>query len=136
MNKLRRRIILGFAAAGAALSIPGLTGALEKQASSLQVLSQRLANLVARRRSGAEVGRAYLAAGGLRSESSATALADSIARDLGIRPSEFRSIPDRTLRSMLNARVRKDFEQEKVIIVSGWMLSRTEARIYALTTLT
>lgn len=39
------------------------------------------------------------------------------------------------LNEFVQARIRKDFEDERVVLVEGWVLSQTEARLYALASL-
>jgi len=39
------------------------------------------------------------------------------------------------LNEFVQTRIRKDFEVERVVLVDGWILSQTEARLYALASL-
>ena len=42
---------------------------------------------------------------------------------------------ERALRSLLQERIRRDFADEKIVTLEGWMLSVTEARLCALAAL-
>jgi hypothetical protein len=96
-------------------------------------LGVRLTELLGRRDSARVVGREYLrsTSGGLSSRE----LVDAITSELpGGR--EAASAASRSeLHEMLAARVRKDFEDELTVNLRGWIVSRTEARLCALTAL-
>ena len=96
-------------------------------------LGLRLTELLEHRGSARVVGREYLrgASGGL----SARDLVDAITSGLpGGR--EAASAASRSeLQQLLAARVRKDFEDELTVNLRGWIVSRTEARLCALTAL-
>ena len=95
--------------------------------------AERLAGLLAHRDSARVVGTAYLDR--VPSEASASRLVDRIAADLPEGRRTVRDASDDELRSLLAASVRSDFEQDRIVEVDGWVLSPTEARLYALTTL-
>jgi hypothetical protein len=84
----------------------------------------RVLALVPRRRSAARVGRAFLARH--PAEADEAALIGFLAR--GMDPEGTRSAAQHRLRD----RVRADFARGDTVQVQGWILSLTEARLYAL----
>jgi hypothetical protein len=94
---------------------------------------QRLAGLFAHRESARAVGRAYLSAGARAA--SVPALVASIAAELPRGRATLRQASDDELRGLLSARIRADFETDRTVDVHGWLLSSTEARLYALAAL-
>jgi hypothetical protein len=96
-------------------------------------LAERLAGLIAHRDSARAVGRAYL--DGVPEESSVSRLVDRIAADLPEGRRTVRDASEADLRQLLAASIRSDFEQDRIVEVDGWVLSPTEARLYALTAL-
>ena len=95
--------------------------------------AERLVGLLTQRDSARVVGRAYLDR--VPAESSASGLVDRIAAGLPDGRRAVRDASDGELRALLAASIRSDFEQGRVVDVDGWVLSPTEARLYALTTL-
>ena len=94
---------------------------------------ERLAGLLAHRDSARVVGKAYL--DHVPGESSVSRLVERISADL---PEGRRTVLDASddeLRTLLAASIRSDFEDDRIVEVDGWVLSPTEARLYALTTL-
>jgi hypothetical protein len=96
-------------------------------------LGLRLTELLEHRGSARVVGREYLR--GTSGNPSARDLVDAISSGLpGGR--EAASAASRSeLQEMLAARVRKDFDEELTVNLRGWIVSRTEARLCALTAL-
>jgi hypothetical protein len=92
----------------------------------------RLAELLTHRDSARVVGKAYLER--VPAEASASRLVDQVAAALPAGHRALREASDADLRSLLEARIRADFEDGKVVDVDGWVLAPTEARLYALTT--
>lgn len=94
----------------------------------------RLVGVLDHAASAAAVGRAYLRAHPEEAEP------DRLVRELsaGIRCQG--CDPDRAertrLRAAIAARIRADFAASRVVQVDGWVLSRTEARLYGLAALT
>lgn len=96
-------------------------------------VAERLAGLLTHRDSARVVGSAYL--GSAPAESSISRLVDRIAADLPGGRRTVREASDDELRALLAASIRSDFEDDRVVEVDGWVLSPTEARLYALTAL-
>lgn len=95
--------------------------------------AERLVGLFSHRASAEAIGSAYLAR--VPSEAAVGHLVDMIAAEL---PGGRRTVleaSDDELRSILLERVRTDFEQDRIVDVGGWVLSPTEARLYALASL-
>jgi hypothetical protein len=96
--------------------------------------AERLARLLRHRESARAVGQAYLDR--VPRETSAAQLVDHLAAELPAGNQTLREASDSDLRSLLAASIRSDFENDRVVDVNGWVLSPTEARLYALATLT
>ena len=96
-------------------------------------VAERLAGLIAHRDSARVVGRAYLDE--VPAESSVSRLVDRIVADLPEGRRSLRDASDADLRQLLAASIRADFEHDRIVEVEGWVLSPTEARLYALTAL-
>ncbi len=129
---LRRRGFLGLAAAAGAVAAVPLRPWRALVAVRTPPLAVRLARLLDDRGAAAEVGAAYLAtAPGERS-------GRVLVRHLRTALAPAGAVPghDRDLRVLLDAAVRHDFEVGAVCRVDGWVLSRTEARLAALTAVT
>jgi hypothetical protein len=78
------------------------------------------------------LGRAYRAA--YPAEAVAATLSRLLCLDLGLADApDSRSVPDRQeLLAALDARVRAQFSAGQTVVVQGWVLARTEARLCAL----
>jgi hypothetical protein len=117
--------------AGAA-SWPGLALARPKASPDAGVeLSARLLGLFPDRARVAAIGAACLDALPAN-ERSVAQLIDAIAAAAGCDA----AMSEAALRAQLADRVRQDFATGAVISVDGWLLSATEARLYALAMLT
>jgi hypothetical protein len=62
-------------------------------------------------------------------------MAAAIARDAGIEPGGAAARDPLRLRRALALRTRRDFAEGRTVRVEGWILSRTEARLYAIASL-
>ena len=94
-------------------------------------LAERLAGLMVHRESARVVGSAYLDR--VPSESSAGRLVERISAGLPEGRRTLLAASDAELRALLSEAIRSDFEADRVVDVDGWILSPTEARLYALT---
>lgn len=122
----RRRVLL--AALGLATSVaigPRAIGLFLERLAAANDLAQALRELVPHRESAARLGRAYLAS--VPAEASSTRL---VALILGA-PTR------RTGREAAHvaSRIQTEFDAGRVVNVAGWILSPTEARLYALSAL-
>ena len=93
--------------------------------------AERLAGLFSHRESAAAVGSVYLALA--PGEAKVSYLVEAISAGL---PQGRRTVLEANtdeLRAFLLERVRIDFEADRIVEVGGWVLSNTEARLYALT---
>ena len=95
-------------------------------------VAERLAGLLTHRDSARVVGRAYLER--VPGES-VSRLVDRIAAGLPGGRRTVRDASEADLRLLLAASIRSDFEQDRIVEVDGWVLSPTEARLYALAAL-
>lgn len=93
-------------------------------------LPERLAGLVRRRAEARILGRAYL--GDHPEEANPTTLARLICAPAG---EPARPLDASDLRTAVSGRVRGDFHEGRTVALHGWILSVTEARLYALTVL-
>jgi hypothetical protein len=80
------------------------------------------------------IGTAYLARFG--DEASASRLATLILSSLSLSEDELARRNDQTLRADLASLWRRDFEHGQTTEIGGWILSRNEARLCALSALT
>lgn len=76
------------------------------------------------------VGLAYLAH--FPDEREPLTLTQLILGGLALTEAEAEMLRDGNLRARVAARLRAEFGQGRIAVVGGWILSRTEARLYAL----
>lgn len=127
--KMRRRTFLIAAAGlGASLAWRSVSSWPFLPASSSP--SQRLAGLLAHTESARVVGREYLRA--IPAEGSRAALTTRIAARLPGGLETVETASDRRLRELLLRATLADFEHERTVLLDGWVLSQTEARLCAL----
>jgi hypothetical protein len=137
--RLSRRLALiaigsaGVAAVGAAVGLPRFLERCHRRGPLN--LAARLGEMFEGRRAAAAVGMAYLKQPRNGSERNAAVLAGLIAQGLEESESELARLDDASFRSLLKKRVAADFEGEHVVTVSGCLLSRTEARLCAMSVL-
>lgn len=93
----------------------------------------RLVSLLTHVENARVVGHAYLRAFPL--ERSADGLVEGIASGLPGGHGALRTSSDDELRRAVSTAIRDDFAREADVTVQGWILSRTEARLYALAAL-
>lgn len=96
--------------------------------------AERLVSLLTHVESARAVGKAYLRA--FPGEGSVAGLVDGIASGVPDGRAGLRRASDDGLRGALSASIRADFAREDSVTVRGWILSKTEARLYALAVLT
>jgi hypothetical protein len=129
----RREFLALAAAAGAALLAAEQAGAPMPWARQHDRLVPRLLGVFQHTESARVVGKEYLRA--YPHEADASQLADTIAAAV---PGGARAIlgaPAAELRALLDHTTRADFAAERVVTLQGWILSATEARLYALAAL-
>lgn len=93
----------------------------------------RLATLFAHAPSTHAIGRVYLRQ--VPAEGDVPTLARLIAASLSTGPAALARMSDAALRHGIAQRIRQDFADGRIVDVDGWLLSVTEARLYAVTTL-
>jgi hypothetical protein len=93
----------------------------------------RLAGVLTRTDSAKVVGQAYLDA--VPEEASLPLLVDLISQGIPGGRRTIRGESSDRLRGLLVDRIGVDFEQGHVLSVRGWLLSRTEVRLYSLVAL-
>jgi hypothetical protein len=86
--------------------------------------------LIPHRASARLLGRAYLAE--TPEEASPPLLACCIGEACGAEPGMLAALPEPALRRTLADAVRRDFARGDTVVVRGWVLARSEARLYAL----
>jgi hypothetical protein len=123
--KIKRRVFLGsLFLMGAASLPPRRAGATLGGAPA----AERLVALLRHRDSAKRVGCEYLKA--RPKEACAANLLAQLTRDL-----KLQALSDPDLRAHFNKRSKADFSARRVVKLDGWILSETEARLCALTTL-
>jgi hypothetical protein len=80
------------------------------------------------------IGREYLLSAS--DEADRQKLTALICRDRALVLQHLQHKQNLELRKFIQMRIREDFEDEDIAFVNGWMLARTEARLYALASLT
>jgi hypothetical protein len=95
--------------------------------------AERLAGLFAHTDSARRVGEAYLRT--FPDEASIPRLLDRIERRLPGGSRTVREASERTLRALVTDGIREDFRHERSVLVHGWILAETEARLCALAAL-
>ena len=93
-------------------------------------LHARLSGLLRHTDSARIVGREYLHR--YPQEATVPGLLDLIAADGTGRQAALSRVADAELRALLDHEMRRDFSDEKVVQLQGWILSVTEARLCAL----
>ena len=137
-----RRHFLAAALAGVGLvalraiplpSVPSSATSSSATSSATSSSAMRLAGLFARGQSAPRIGRVYLRqAPGERDATTLVRLvAGSLAVDVGALP----RMDGGALRQRIERRIRQDFAESRTTSVEGWVLSVTEARLYAVTAL-
>lgn len=92
--------------------------------------AERLVRALSSPESAAQLGRAYLATA--PHERSEARLVDRITGGLPGGYAGLRTVDDKQLKSCLAQRLSADFATADTVTVDGWVISRTEARLYAL----
>jgi hypothetical protein len=129
----RRRFLVAVGGAAAALAVraePWRAVVAVRARSDAEHLVSALDHLESAR----VVGRAYLREH--PRERSVAGLVDGITSDLPGGRATVGGASEAELRLAVSASIRNDFARETSVRVQGWILSRTEARLYALAALT
>ena len=136
-SSVSRRGFVAATIAAAALpllsSVPWLARATDAISNPGATVSAKLAELLASRRSAAVIGLAYLDL--CPAERHPDLLGDLIAADLDIGGTPVQSLGPERIRALVGAQVERDFALAQTVEIDGWVLSRTEARLCALTAL-
>jgi hypothetical protein len=126
----RRELLAGVAAAGAAALA---SGALVPACAREDPLERALRGFFADRDAAREVGAELLAQGPDPAEP--RVLVEHLARERAARLRELARSDPEGLAELLREQHRADFAADRVVLVRGWTLSRTEAGLYALAAL-
>jgi hypothetical protein len=126
MKTARRSVLL--AAAGWALLPAAALARLPRAAATTDArLLARLTTFFAAPDSAAALGAAYL-----RQAPEEAEAASLIARLFpGVAAATLEHWPDGALRATLARRLAEDFAQSRTVMLQGWILSRSEARLFA-----
>jgi hypothetical protein len=126
----RRAVLAAVAAAAAVRPDPALAAAAEADAAAARAM---LDALFSDRRSAAAVGAGCLPAAPQARPSPA-----ALVRAILPRPAlaSARCVAPSRLAAALRAQIRRDFARGEIVAIDGWLLSRTEARLYALAAIT
>lgn len=129
----RRRFLVGVLGFGATTAFIGTRPWRALVRTVDGTLAERFAALFTRRESAGAVGHAYLAHA--PEEASLSELVDAIVARLPGGRAAVLGADQAELRRLVAARIDEDFAQERVVEVAGWLLSSTEARLYAVAAL-
>lgn len=133
MSGSRRIGRRGFFASALGVAATALTAKLAfKRESTLNLSTdaERLVSALSSTESAAELGRAYMET--VPFDRSVDVLVERI---VAVVPGGYTSVregDERELKTLLEHEFKEDFRGGNVVIVDGWILSRTEARLYAL----
>ena len=94
-------------------------------------VANRLRDLLTHRASAARIGRAYLESE--PHEADVGLLVRDLAADWPGGPAALAELPETTLARLVSDRTRRDFAEGETVMLDGWVLSRTELRLCALT---
>lgn len=124
MSKLSRREF-ALAASGAALAFappPAIA------AGAAESLPERFAGLIANRHSAAALGRAILG----ETRADGDAITARLCARIALSPDAALAQPAAALQRACAEQMRRDFANGDTVMLDGWMLSATEADLYAL----
>lgn len=129
IHPMSRRDFMVFAAAlfANAVGSPGYAARISTPNDAGNRLSQIFAQDMQAARA---IGHAYLRE--VPGESNAGILAEMIVRSGPVRLRRLDSLSKKDLMDTLRALIRQDFVSENTVMLDGWVLSRTEARLCAL----
>lgn len=127
----RREVLKRFAVGGLLTNIPAFP-AWASVAAPSPSLAEKLARLFSNSRSATAVGRRYLALG--IEPADIPLLAARVAGD-GTAYLRLRAADPRTLRRLMSEQQRRDFSAGRTVMIDGWVLSLTEARLCAIAAL-
>lgn len=128
----RRSVLLGALAAALALGLAPLRPwRVLIETLPREPLASRLTGLLGDLDSARVVGRAYVRA--TSAEATSQALVDAIAAGVPGGRDVIRATSPADLRRLILARVRQDFVDDDVVTLDGWIVSKTEGRLCALT---
>ncbi|WP_207477054.1 hypothetical protein [Arenibaculum pallidiluteum] len=130
-----RRALLGTAVVGAAAAATVRIGTAATPigmagAPAEEVLTRRLGGLLTRRASAVRVGRAFLEIE--PGEADPRILARALAGGHPGGAAALAGLPDADLAEIVAESCRRDFERGDTVRLDGWVLSRTELRLCAL----
>ncbi|HSH41473.1 MAG TPA: hypothetical protein VK973_05035 [Arenicellales bacterium] len=100
--------------------------------SDLEIAAQRKIETLNHLPRAREIGEAYMAQAPKLREHSMEQLARKLLEMMDLDPGEISEDLLHSLEDRLRARVRQDFEDENVVILGRWMLSKTETLLCAL----
>jgi hypothetical protein len=130
----RREFLMLAAAAAASLLVRSqLPGVMALRSGQQALLPTQLAALLRHQASAKVIGREYLSKYG--QEADARVLLDHIAASLAVSDVGRFAATGQGLRELLDRTVREDFAVDRVVMLRGWVLSVTEARLCALAAL-
>jgi hypothetical protein len=128
---VKRRVVLRAMLLGALAAVfaRGTAFASRDGAAASRGLAERAAECVPTDRLLAELGARYLADTG--TEASVSSLLARIAERWPAGATDLAQLSPRSLRRALAIIVQRDLERADVVLVDGWVLARSEARLYA-----
>ncbi|HET9826553.1 MAG TPA: hypothetical protein VFP87_14535 [Chitinophagaceae bacterium] len=131
---MKRRIFVKLAAATAAsLYLPNLSCKSENDIVARTLSQPHALEHICDAETIREIGNAYQKL--VPNENSKATLMRLLAANIDVYPSD-RSVDRELVSSVLDKRVRQDFQENRTMVVDGWILSVTEARQCALFSLT
>ena len=133
VNTRARRVFLKLAASSALLTtLFTLSAGCSQYKTDLESLARRMLDMLNHPAKAAEIGAKIIARTPELQGQSYERIAEDLLALLKIDPGNIQREAIISLETKLKGRVRQDFTDENVIVIEGWMLSRTEAMLCAL----
>lgn len=98
----------------------------------LEIVAQHLIALLSHPERARELGAMYNAQLTESQQPSSEELTRQLLAALGFDPAVVSSVSMETLEARIRQQVRRDFDDENIVIVKGWMLSKTEILLCSL----
>jgi len=131
IDKLRsRRSVLGLLTVTA--SSISLLSACGPSKAQITHATNKLAARLRHHGVAAHLGRIYVESQPRLKSLSIESLLEEITADIGTDIKQILDMQDDVVRQILEHKVRRDFSEENVVAVDGWLLSQTEAKVCCL----
>lgn len=129
----RRLFVIGAGAVFGGLGLWPAVACIRWDGNPVRRWAAQLSGVLRHQDAAGEIGRAYLR--GHPSEADAERLVAGITGEWEQGPAELDRLGRDALRLRLREQIRTDFAQSRTVLVDGWVLSASEARLFGLSAL-